>query len=111
LVLQVMAYASIVGVPPVAGLWTALAALIVYAAVGGSRGVSGGPGCTGALMAGATVAPLAGGDPARAVALTSALALVVAGWCLIARIVRLGVATDLLSTPLLVGYLAGARGR
>ena len=107
LVPQVMAYASIVGVPPVAGLWTALAALIVYAALGGSRVLSVGPESTVALMAGATVAPLAGGDPARAVALTSALALVVAGWCLIARIVRLGVATDLLSTPLLVGYLAG----
>jgi SulP family sulfate permease len=108
LVPQVMAYASIVGVPPVAGLWTALAALIVYAALGGSRVLSVGPESTVALLAGATVAPLAGGDPARAVALTSALALVVAGWCLIARIVRLGVATDLLSTPLLVGYLAGA---
>jgi len=108
LVPQVMAYASIVGVPPVAGLWTALAALIVYAALGGSRVLSVGPESTVALIAGATVAPMAGGDPARAVALTSALALVVAGWCLIARIVRLGVATDLLSTPLLVGYLAGA---
>ena len=108
LVPQVMAYASIVGVPPVAGLWTALAALIVYAAVGGSRVLSVGPESTVALMAGATVAPLAGGDPARAVALTSALALVVAGWCIVARIVRLGIATDLLSTPLLVGYLAGA---
>jgi SulP family sulfate permease len=108
LVPQVMAYASIVGVPPVAGLWTALAALTVYAALGGSGVLSVGPESTVALMAGATVAPLAGGDPARALALTSALALVVAGWCLIARIVRLGVATDLLSTPLLVGYLAGA---
>ena len=107
LVPQCMAYASIVGVPPVAGLWTALAALTVYAVLGGSRVLSVGPESTVALMAGATVAPLAGGDPARAVALTSALALVVAGWCLIARIVRLGVATDLLSTPLLVGYLAG----
>jgi SulP family sulfate permease len=107
LVPQVMAYASIVGVPPVVGLWTALAALIAYAALGGSRVLSVGPESTVALMAGATVAPLAGGDPARAVALTSALALVVAGWCLVARIVRLGVASDLLSTPLLVGYLAG----
>jgi len=107
LVPQCMAYASIVGVPPVAGLWTALAALTVYAALGGSRVLSVGPESTVALMAGATVAPLAGGDPARAVALTSALAFVVAGWCLIARIVRLGVASDLLSTPLLVGYLAG----
>jgi len=107
LVPQVMAYASIVGVPPVVGLWTALAALTAYAALGGSRVLSVGPESTVALMAGATVAPLAGGDPARAVALTSALALVVAGWCLVARMVRLGVASDLLSTPLLVGYLAG----
>src|SRR6185295_19872027 len=74
---------------------------------GGSRVLSVGPESTVALMAGATVAPLAGGDPARAVALSSALALVVAGWCLVARMVRLGVASDLLSTPLLVGYLAG----
>jgi SulP family sulfate permease len=108
LVPQVMAYASIVGVPPVAGLWTALAMLTVYAALGGSRVLSVGPESTVALMAGATVAPMANGDPARAVALTSALAFVVAGWCLVARIVRLGVATDLLSTPLLVGYLAGS---
>ena len=107
LVPQVMAYASIVGVPPVVGLWTALAALTTYAALGGSRVLSVGPESTVALMAGATVAPLAGGDPARAVALSSALALVVAGWCLVARMVRLGVASDLLSTPLLVGYLAG----
>ena len=85
LVPQVMAYASIVGVPPVAGLWTALAALVVYAVLGGSRVLSVGPESTVALMAGAAVAPLTGGDPARAVALTSALALVVAGWCLIAR--------------------------
>ncbi len=34
LVPQVMAYTALVGVPPVAGLWTALAALIVYAALG-----------------------------------------------------------------------------
>jgi sulfate permease, SulP family len=39
----VMAYTSLVGVPPVDGLWTALAALIVYAALGSSRVLSVGP--------------------------------------------------------------------
>jgi SulP family sulfate permease len=107
LVPQVMAYAGIVGVPPVAGLWTALAALTVYAALGGSRVLSVGPESTVALMAGATVAPMAGGDPVRAAALTAALSFLVAGWCLIARIAHLGIASELLSTPLLVGYLAG----
>ena len=105
---QVMAYTALVGVPPVAGLWTALAALIVYAALGSSRVLSVGPESTIALMAGTAIAPLAGGDPDRAVALAAALSLIVGGWCLVGRLARLGVISDLLSQPLLVGYLAGA---
>ena len=105
---QVMAYTALVGVPPVAGLWTALAALIVYAALGSSRVLSVGPESTIALMAGTAIAPLAAGDPDRAVALAAALSLIVGGWCLIGRLARLGVISDLLSQPLLVGYLAGA---
>ncbi len=107
LVPQVMAYAAIVGVPPVVGLWTALAALLAYAVLGSSRMLSVGPESTVALLAGATIAPMAAGDPVRAEALTSALCFVVAGWCLLARLARLGVAADLLSHPLLIGYLAG----
>ena len=105
---QVMAYTALVGVPPVAGLWTALAALIVYAALGSSRVLSVGPESTIALMAGTAIAPLAGADPDRAVALAAALSLIVGGWCLVGRLARLGVIADLLSQPLLVGYLAGA---
>ena len=74
LVPQVMAYTALVGVPPVAGLWTALAALVVYAAIGSSRVLSVGPESTIALMAGTAIAPLAGGDPEQAVALGAALA-------------------------------------
>ncbi|MBK7621756.1 MAG: STAS domain-containing protein [Kineosporiaceae bacterium] len=107
LVPQVMAYAAIVDVQPVAGLWTALAACLVYAVLGGSRVLSVGPESTVALLAGATVAPMADGDPVRVATLTSGLCLVVAAWCLIARFARLGVIADLLSQPLLVGYLAG----
>ncbi len=104
---QVMAYTTIVNVPPVTGLWTALAALVVYAAMGESRILSVGPESTIALMAGTAVAPLAHGDPQRAMTLTAALSLIVAAWCFIARLARLGVIADLLSQPLLVGYLAG----
>ena len=105
---QVMAYTALVGVPPVAGLWTALAASIVYAALGSSRVLSVGPEATIALMTGTAIAPLAGGDPDRVVALAAALSLIVGGWCLVGRLARLGVIADLLSQPLLVGYLAGA---
>ena len=108
LVPQVMAYTALVGVDPVAGLWTALAALVVYAALGSSRVLSVGPESTIALMTGTAIAPLAGADPDRALALAAALSIIVGGWCLIGRIARLGVIADLLSRPLLVGYLAGA---
>lgn len=108
LVPQVMAYSAIVGVPPVTALTTALVAMLVYAVVGGSRVLSVGPESTIALLAGLSVADMANGDPQRVVELTAALSLVVAGWCLLGRVFRLGVIADLLSQPLLVGYLAGA---
>ncbi len=107
LVPQVMAYSAIVNVAPVVGLWTALAALVVYAFMGQSRMLSVGPESTVALMAGTAIAPLSGGDPQRAIALGAALSIVVAGWCFVARMARLGVVAELLSQPLLVGYLAG----
>ncbi len=40
LVPQVMAYAAVAGLPPVAGLWAAMAALSVYAVLGSSPQLS-----------------------------------------------------------------------
>ena len=42
-------------------------------------------------MAATAIAPLAVSSPERAIALTAALSLIVAGWLLVARIFRLGV--------------------
>src|SRR4051812_10790853 len=108
LVPQVMAYAGMVGVPAVAALWTSLAALVVYALLGSSRCLSVGPEATVALLSGSVVGRLAHGDPNRAIALAAALSLVVAGWLFVAWLVRLGAVSDLLSHPLLIGYLTGA---
>jgi sulfate permease, SulP family len=107
LVPQVLAYATIAGLPPVAGLWATLPALAAYAVLGTSRTLSVGPESTTALMTAAVVGPLAGGDPARYGGLAAALAIIVGVWCLAARLVRLGFVADLLSRPILVGYLAG----
>jgi MFS superfamily sulfate permease-like transporter len=107
LVPQVMAYAVIAGVAPAAGLWSAVVALLAYALIGTSRQLSVGPESTTALMTAATVAPLAGGDPVRYAALASCLALLVGGMCVLGRFVAAGALADLLSTPVLVGYLAG----
>ena len=107
LVPQVMAYADLAGLPPVAGLWAILAPLALYVLFGSSRHLSVGPESTTALMTGAVVAPLAGGDAVRHAVLAAALAVMVGLLCLVAFAARLGFVADLLSKPILVGYLAG----
>ena len=107
LVPQVMAYAGVAGLPPVAGLWAVLPAMVVYALMGSSRLLSVGPESTTALMTAVAVGPLAAGDPGRYAALAAALAVVVGLLCLVAWAARLGFLADLLSRPVLVGYLAG----
>ncbi|MEV7982657.1 sulfate permease [Streptomyces sp. NPDC086519] len=107
LVPQVMAYAGVAGLPPVAGLWAILPALALYTVFGSSRLLSVGPESTTALMTATVVAPLAGGSPGRYAVLAATLAAAVGLLCLIARAVRLGFLADLLSRPVLIGYLAG----
>ncbi len=107
LVPQVMAYAGVAGLAPVAGLWAIAPALVVYAVVGSSRLLSVGPESTTALMTATVVGPLAGGDPGAYAGLAAALAVVVGLLCLVAWLARLGFVADLLSRPVLIGYLAG----
>src|SRR6266702_3186761 len=107
LVPQVMAYATIAGLPPVTGLWAAFPALIAYALFGTSNSVSMGPEATTALMTLVSIRPLASGDPARYAKLASTLALLTGLMALAAWLLRLGFFADLLSRPVLVGYLAG----
>ncbi len=107
LVPQVMAYAVVAGLPPVTGLWAALPALVVYAMLGSSRSLSMGPEATTALMTAVAIGPLAAGDPARYAGLAAALALLVSLMAVAAGLLRLGFVADLLSRPVLVGYMAG----
>jgi high affinity sulfate transporter 1 len=107
LIPQVMAYSGIAGLPPQAGLWACLGSLTIYALLGSSRQLSVGPESTTALLTATAIAPLALGDPARHAALAAGLALVVGAVCLLGALVRAGALADLLSRPVLVGYMAG----
>ena len=107
LVPQVMAYAEVAGLPPVVGLWAVVGAMAVYAVLGSSRQLSVGPESTTALITAVAIGPLAAGDPARYASLAAALALVVAVLCVLGWVARLGFLGELLSKPVLVGYLAG----
>lgn len=107
LVPQCLAYGELAGVPPIHGLWAALPALLLYALLGSSPQLSVGPESTTAVMTAAAIAPLAAGDPQAAAGLASLLALLVSLVCVLAATARLGFLADLLSRPILVGYMAG----
>jgi high affinity sulfate transporter 1 len=107
LVPQCLAYGDLAGVDPVTGLWVAVIGMVLYALLGTSRQLSVGPESATAVMVAAAVAPLAGGDPARYAALCAGLALLVGLFCIGAWALRLGFVADLLSQPILIGYMAG----
>jgi high affinity sulfate transporter 1 len=107
LVPQAMAYAELGGLPPSAGFRAALIALPVYAALGTSRHLGIGPEPGTAVLSALAVAPLAAGDPDRYLALMAALAGLVGLIALAGGLLRLGFVADLLSKPVLVGYITG----
>lgn len=107
LVPQVLAYAGVARLPPVTGLWAALPPLVIYALLGSSRSLSMGPESSTALMTAAAIGPLAAGNTARYAALASVLALLVGLLAVVAALVRLGFVADLLSRPVIAGYMAG----
>ena len=102
-----IAYAVASGVPPIYGLYATIAGLLAYAAFGPSRILVYGPDSALAAIILGTILPLSGGDPARAVALAGAMALVAGAVCVAAGLVRLGFLTELLSKPIRYGYLNG----
>lgn len=107
LVPQAMAYATLAGLPPVNGLWCALLPLVLYGIFGTSRLLSAGPESTTALMTATAVAPLAAGNSAVYVSMAAVLAIMVGVICLFAGLTRLGFLADLLSKPVLIGYMTG----
>ena len=107
LVPQCMAYAEIAGLPPETGFHAALLALLAYAALGTSRHLGVGPEPGTAILAAAGVSAVAGGDPARYLSLMSLLALLVGVICIVSHLARLGFIAELLSKPVLVGYITG----
>ena len=109
LVPQGMAYAELAGLPAITGLYTSILCLLGYAVFGPSRILVLGPDSSLGPMIAATIAPLvvAGGDPDRAVALASVLALMTGAITVLAAVAKLGFIADLLSKPTMIGYMNG----
>ncbi len=109
LVPQGMAYAELAGLPPITGLYTSILCLLGYAVAGPSRILVLGPDSSLGPMIAATILPLAGadGDPKRAIALASLLAIMVAAIMILAAVAKLGFIADLISKPTMIGYMNG----
>jgi sulfate permease, SulP family len=105
---QALAYGELAGAPAVAGLYTALAGMLLYGLFGSSRYLNVGPESSVAIVVAASVASLSNGDPDRAIELTAMLAILTAGFLVVGALVRLGFITRLLSTPILAAYLTGS---
>jgi high affinity sulfate transporter 1 len=104
---EVMGYTKIAGVPVITGLYTILIPMALFAFIGSSRHlVVGADSATAAILA-AGLTGLAATGSAEYVALCGLLALLAAGFLILARIVRLGFLADFLSRTVLVGFLTG----
>src|SRR5689334_6736500 len=102
-----VAYAVASGVPAINGLYATIIPLIIYTIFGPSRILVLGPDSSLAPIILGVVLPLSAGDPGRAVAIASAIAIVAGGVCILAGLARLGFITELLSKPIRYGYMNG----
>ena len=102
-----MAYAQMAGVPPQMGLYAAIAGMTAYAVFATSRHLKITTSSTMSIMSMAVVAPLAAGDPATFMALSSALALTVGIIMLVLGIIKLGFISDFLAKSVMTGYIFG----
>src|SRR5215510_324915 len=95
-----IAYAVASGVPGIYGLYATIIPLLAYALFGPSRILVLGPDSSLAAVILAVVIPIADGDPSRAVAVASMMAVVSGIACIAAGLARLGFVTELLSKPI-----------
>jgi sulfate permease, SulP family len=102
-----MAYAGIVGVPPLIGLYTVPLPLFFYALFGTSRLMVVGPDSATALISGVTVAALATSGSEEYLVLTSAIAILVGILFLLFGIFKMGWVANFIPNPVMKGFIRG----
>jgi high affinity sulfate transporter 1 len=102
-----MAYSSIVGVPPITGLYTIIPPLIVYAILGTSRVLVVGPDTATGLISALTVGAIAMQGTAEFNALTSTLAILIGVFFLLFGALRMGWVAAFIPAPVMRGFIEG----
>jgi sulfate permease, SulP family len=104
---QVLGYARIAGTPLVAGLYTVLLPLVAFAVFGSSRHLIVAADSATAVIFSSPLSRMAVPASEQYMALVGMVALLTAGFLLLARIFKLGFLADFLSRTVLVGFLTG----
>ena len=105
-----MAYAGIVGVPAIMGLYTLVPPLVAYALLGSSRLLVVGPDTATGVISALTVGALAAKGSADFIALTSTLAVLIGVFFLAFGALRLGWVAAFIATPVMRGFIEGLIG-
>jgi MFS superfamily sulfate permease-like transporter len=104
---QVLGYTRIAATPVVTGLYTVLLPLVAFAVFGSSRHlVVAADSATAAIFSG-SLSHMAVPASEKYMALVGMVALLTAGFLLLARVFKLGFLADFLSRTVLVGFLTG----
>ncbi len=102
-----IAYAGLAGMPVQAGLYTILAALVLYAIFGTSKQLAVVATSASAVMLASTVTALNPPDHVTYLALAAALVLIVGAIFILSGIFRLGFITNFISRPVMEGFIFG----
>ena len=102
-----MAYAGIVGVPPIMGLYTIVPPLIAYALLATSRLLVVGPDTATGLISALTVGAIAVQGTAEFDTLTFTLAFLIGAFFLLFGALRMGWVAAFIPTPVMRGFIEG----
>src|SRR6266478_1738052 len=102
-----MAYAGIVGVPPIMGLYTIIPPLIAYALLGTSRLLVVGPDTATGLISALTVGAIAVQGTVDFNMLASTLAILIGAIFLLFGALRMGWVAAFIPTPVMRGFIEG----
>ncbi len=105
---QSLAYALLAGLPPQAGLYASMLPVLVYALLGSSQVQAVGPVAITAIMTYAVLSPMAVPGSAEYIALAASLALLSGVLILAFGWLRLGFLSQLLSRPVVSGFISGS---
>lgn len=108
LIPQAMAYAMLAGLPPMIGLYGAIAPLLIYAIFGSSRQMAIGPVAIISLMTGAAISSVTETGSESYMLLAVTLALMVGIIQFLLGVLRFGFIVNLLSHPVISGFTSAA---